>query len=91
MNKNELISAISQEADLTKADASKALDSMIGAISCALSQGQDVRLAGFGNFSISERAARTGRNPRTGGEINIPASKVVKFKAGKALKENANK
>jgi len=87
MNKTELVDAIAQDAEITKKAASAALDSMLDAISRALSQGDDVSLVGFGTFSVSDRAARTGRNPRTGEEIQIPASKTVKFKTGKELKE----
>lgn len=87
MNKAELIDAIAKNADLTKKAASAALDGTLEAITAALASGEDVSLIGFGSYSVSERAARTGRNPRTGEEITIPASKIVKFKAGKELKE----
>ena len=87
MNKTELINAIAKSADLTKSDAGKALNSMIDAISGALTKGDSVTLVGFGTFTVSERAARTGRNPQTGKEIKIAAKKVAKFKPGKTLAE----
>jgi len=85
MNKAELIEAIASQANLTKADAKKALDAFVGATTTALKQGDRVALVGFGSFGISERKARTGRNPQTGKEINIQAKKVVKFKPGSEL------
>jgi len=85
MNKGELISAIADKSGLTKAASEKALNSMIAAISASLKKGQRVGLVGFGSFSVSQRAARTGRNPQTGKEIRIPAKKVVKFKPGADL------
>ena len=85
MNKAELIDAIAAGADLSKADAKKALDAFIDATSGALKKGGRVALVGFGSFSVAERSARTGRNPQTGKEIKIPAKKVVKFKAGSEL------
>ncbi|MBI2279492.1 MAG: HU family DNA-binding protein [Bacteroidetes bacterium] len=85
MNKGELIDAMAKEAGLTKADAGSALNAFIGAVSKTLKKGDAVQLIGFGTFSISKRAARTGRNPQTGKEIKIAAKKVAKFKAGKAL------
>lgn len=85
MNKGELIDAIAKEAGLTKADAGNALNAFIGNVSKALKKGDSVQLIGFGTFSVSKRAARTGRNPQTGKEIKIAAKKVAKFKAGKAL------
>ncbi len=90
MNKNDLVAAVSVSADLSKADAAKAVDSVFDSIAGALSNGGEVRLVGFGTFSVSQRAATTGRNPRTGEAIQIPASKQPKFKAGKALKEAVN-
>tara|TARA_R110001592_G_scaffold156341_6_gene386768 strand:- start:664 stop:936 length:273 start_codon:yes stop_codon:yes gene_type:complete len=87
MNKGELVDAIAKEAGLTKADAGSALNAFIGAVSGSLKKGDSVQLIGFGTFSISKRAARTGRNPQTGKEIKIAAKKVAKFKAGKALAE----
>lgn len=87
MNKSELIDAIADSADLSKAGAGRALDAATAAIAGALAKGDTVSLVGFGTFSVSERAARKGRNPRTGEEITIAASKTPKFKAGKALKD----
>ena len=87
MNKSELIDAIAQKGGLTKVDAGKALDATLEAISDALKGGDVVTLVGFGSFSVKERAARTGRNPKTGEELQIPASKVPSFKAGKGLKD----
>lgn len=87
MNKSELIAAISEGAGLTKADAEKALNACTESIKGALAKGDGVQLIGFGTFSVSERSARTGRNPQTGKEIQIPAKKVAKFKPGKALDE----
>jgi DNA-binding protein HU-beta len=91
LNKNDLISAVADKAGLSKADAGKAVDGILESISGELSGGGDVRLVGFGTFSVAQRAATTGRNPRTGEAIQIPASKVPKFKAGKALKGAVNK
>ena len=85
MNKAQLIDAMAADANLTKADAKKALDAFINSTSGALKSGDRVALVGFGSFSISERSARIGRNPRTGKEIKIAAKKVVKFKAGSEL------
>ena len=85
MNKAQLIDAIAGDSGLTKADAKKALDSFINVTSDALKGGDRISLIGFGSFSVSERSARTGRNPQTGKEITIPAKKVVKFKAGADL------
>ena len=90
MNKSELIDAVASAADLTKADAGRAIDATVAAITDALSSGDSLSLIGFGTFSVSERAARTGRNPRTGETINIAAAKLPKFKAGKALKDAVN-
>ena len=90
MNKTELIDAISKAAGMTKADAGKALNGMIDAISGALTKGDSVTLVGFGTFAVSERAARTGRNPSTGKEIKIAAKKVAKFKPGNGLKYSVN-
>lgn len=88
MNKSELIDAMAAGAGLTKVDAKKALEAFIGATSGALKQGDKVALVGFGSFGVSERAARTGRNPQTGKEIKIAAKKVVRFKAGAELNGN---
>ncbi|HKL31020.1 MAG TPA: HU family DNA-binding protein [Tangfeifania sp.] len=87
MNKAQLIDAMAEGAGLTKADAKKALDSYISATTDALKGGDRVALIGFGTFSVTERGARTGRNPQTGKEITIPAKKVVKFKAGADLSD----
>ncbi|AUB78014.1 MULTISPECIES: HU family DNA-binding protein [Spiribacter] len=90
MNKSELIDAVAESADLSKADATKAVDAFASTVTDALNQGDQVTLVGFGTFTVRERAARTGRNPRTGESINIAASKVPGFKAGKALKDAVN-
>ncbi len=90
MNKAELIEAVAKSADVSKAAAGRAVDATIGAITKALKKGDSVTLVGFGTFSVRKRAARTGRNPRTGEEIKIKASKVPGFKAGKALKDAVN-
>ena len=87
MNKAELIDSIASEADITKADAKKALDAFIDTTTKALKKGNRVALVGFGSFSVSKRSARKGRNPQTGKEIKIPAKKVVKFKPGAELSE----
>lgn len=87
MNKAQLIDAMAAGAGLTKADAKKALDAFVGATTDALKSGDRVALVGFGSFSVTERGARTGRNPQTGKEIQIPAKKVVKFKAGAELSD----
>ena len=91
MNKSELIDAIASEADISKASAGRALDSMLSSVTGALSNGDSVSLVGFGTFSVKQRAARTGRNPQTGAAIQIKAATVPGFKAGKALKEAVNK
>ncbi|MEK9671648.1 MAG: HU family DNA-binding protein [Rhodospirillaceae bacterium] len=90
MNKNELISAVSDRTGLSKSDTASAVDSVFDAITAALSGGDEVRLVGFGTFSVAQRRASTGRNPRTGETIQIPASKQPKFKAGKGLKDSVN-
>ena len=90
MNKSELIDAIAASAGLTKADAGRALDATVDGITSALQGGQSVSLVGFGTFSVKHRAARTGRNPRTGDTIQIAASNNPTFKAGKALKDAVN-
>ncbi|MEY4516814.1 MAG: hypothetical protein RL180_1160 [Pseudomonadota bacterium] len=87
MNKSELIDAIASKGDLSKAQAGQALDAMISAVGEALKAGDSVTLVGFGTFSVKERAARSGRNPKTGETIQIAASKVPGFKAGKGLKD----
>ena len=90
MNKQELIENIAESADITKAAAGRALDSMIESITNSLKKGDSVVLVGFGTFSVRDRAARTGRNPQTGEEIQIKAARVPAFKAGKALKDAVN-
>ncbi len=90
MNKAELIDAVAAAADISKSDSSRALDAVIAAIGKALKKGDQVTLVGFGTFLVRKRAARTGRNPRTGAAIKIKASKVPAFKAGKALKDTVN-
>lgn len=90
MNKNDLVAAVATETGLSKADASKAVDGVFGAITNTLQSGDEVRLVGFGTFSVAQRAATEGRNPRTGEKIQIPASKQPKFKAGKGLKDAVN-
>jgi len=91
LNKSELISAVAEKADLTKKDAEKAVNALFKSIEEALARNDKVQLVGFGTFEIKERAARVGRNPRTGEEIKIPATRVPSFKAGKALKEAVSK
>lgn len=90
MNKTELIAAIANQTELSKKDAEAALKAFIDVVSEELKKGEKVQLVGFGTFEVSERAARTGRNPQTKEEITIPASKAPKFKAGKALKDIVN-
>lgn len=87
MNKSELIDAIAESAEISKAAAGRALDGMVKAVSKALKKGDTVSLIGFGTFTVRKRAARTGRNPQTGAALKIKASKVPAFKAGKALKD----
>ncbi|OEH93460.1 HU family DNA-binding protein [Bacillus solimangrovi] len=87
MNKTELINAVAENSELSKKDATKAVDAVFESIMNALQEGDKVQLIGFGNFEVRERAARKGRNPQTGDEIEIPASKVPAFKPGKALKD----
>ncbi len=90
MNKAELVEAIASEAGLSKAAAKSALDAFINTTTSALKSGDRVALVGFGSFSVSERAARKGRNPQTGKEINIAAKKVVRFKAGAELSDKVS-
>lgn len=90
MNKNDLISAVAGSSGLSKADATKAVDAVFDNIEKALKGGDDVRLVGFGTFVVKQRKATTGRNPRTGATIPIPASKQPRFKAGKGLKDAVN-
>ncbi len=90
MNKGDLISKIAENANMTKAQATEALNTVLDSISSALKDGDKVTLIGFGTFSVSEREARTGRNPQTGATINIDAKKIVKFKPGKELSDSVN-
>ena len=90
MNKAELIDAVSADTGLNKSDASKAVESIFNNIGSQLQSGSSVSIVGFGQFAVSDRAARTGRNPRTGEVIAIPASRAPKFKAGKQLKDAVN-
>ena len=90
MNKSELIDAIADEADLSKASAGRALDAALGALGRSLRQSDPVVLVGFGTFTVRDRAARMGRNPQTGAPIHINASRAPAFKAGKALKDSLN-
>ncbi len=90
MNKNDLVKAVADSAGLSRTDAGQAVDSVFEAIKSSLASGQEVRLVGFGTFSVSNRKATEGRNPRTGERIHIPASKQPKFKSGKALKDAVN-
>ena len=90
MNKSELVTAIANESKLSKAQATRALESFMHAIMKSLKKGDSISLVGFGTFSVKKRAARTGRNPQNGQTIKIPAAKVPSFKAGKKLKETVN-
>ena len=90
MNKQDLISSVADQSGLTKADAGKAVEAVFDAITAALKKGDEVRLVGFGTFSVSQRKASTGRNPRTGETMAIKASSQPKFKAGKGLKDAVN-
>ncbi|MBP3143008.1 HU family DNA-binding protein [Aliivibrio fischeri] len=90
MNKTQLIDAIAERADLSKAQAKAALEATLEGVTGALKDGEQVQLIGFGTFKVNNRAARTGRNPKTGEEIQIKAAKVPAFVAGKALKESVN-
>lgn len=90
MNKTELVQSVADAADLTKASAQRALEASLDAITQALAAGDSVVIPGFGTFAVGHRAARTGRNPQTGAALEIAASTVVKFKAGKALKDAVN-
>jgi DNA-binding protein HU-beta len=91
MNKQDLIAKVAQNADISKTKAAEAVDAVINAIKSSLKKGDTVRLVGFGTFTVARRSATTGRNPRTGEPIKIPASKQPKFKAGKELKKAVNK
>jgi DNA-binding protein HU-beta len=90
MNQTDLIAAVAERAGLSKADAGKALEALVGTITDSLKQGDEVRISGFGTFGVSERGERQGRNPQTGEAITIGASKSAKFTAGKAVKEALN-
>ncbi|UPR53448.1 HU family DNA-binding protein [Vibrio cyclitrophicus] len=90
MNKSQLVEHIATSADISKDQAGMALNALVEGISTSLANGDDVSILGFGSFKVNSRAARTGRNPRTGEEIQIAASKTLAFKAGKALKETCN-
>lgn len=90
MNKQELVAAMAEKSGLTKADSEKALNAFTASVADALGKNDSVQLVGFGTFSVSERAARTGKNPRTGAKLQIAAKKVAKFKAGKALADKVN-
>ena len=90
MNKNDLVAAVAGGSGLSKADAAKAVDAIFDSITGELTGGGEVRLVGFGTFSVANRAASRGRNPRTGEAIQIPASRQPKFKAGKGLKQSVN-
>ena len=90
MSKTELVAAIAEKTGLTKKDSEAAVNAFIGTVTEQLKTGEKVQLIGFGTFEVSERAARTGRNPQTGADMTIAASKAPKFKAGKALKELLN-
>lgn len=90
MNKSDLVNAIAADTNLSKTDATKALDSMVSSIQKELKKGSEVRLVGFGTFKVTKRAARTGRNPRTGAAISIPASSSPAFRPGKEFKDILN-
>lgn len=90
MNKQELVASIAEKADMTKTDAARALEAMVETVTEALQRSETVTLVGFGSFYVGERAARSGRNPRTGKDIKIKAAKVPKFRAGKGLKDSVN-
>ena len=90
MNKNDLVAAVASGTGLSKSDATKSVDGIVDAITSSLRNGSEVRLVGFGTFSVSHRKATTGRNPRTGERIQIAATNVPKFKSGKALKAAVN-
>lgn len=90
MNKQELVAAMAGKSGLTKADSEKALNAFTAAVADALGKGDSVQLVGFGTFAVSQRSARTGKNPRTGAKLQIAAKKVAKFKAGKALSDKVN-
>ena len=91
MNKTELVAKVAEKTGITKKDAEKAVDAVLGSVEEAMVAGDKVQLVGFGTFEVKNRETRTGRNPKTGAEIQIPASKNPTFKAGKGLKEAVNK
>ncbi|MCR4925903.1 MAG: HU family DNA-binding protein [Clostridiales bacterium] len=91
MNKTELVNAVAEKASLSKKDAAAAVDAVVASVTSALKKGDKVQLVGFGTFEVRKRAAKQGRNPRTGATMTIPASKVPAFKAGKALKDSVAK
>jgi len=90
VNKSELIEHIAKQADISKAAAARALDAVIGGVKVTLKKGGSVSLVGFGTFAVTKRAARTGRNPRTGDPVKIKSAKIPKFRPGKALKDALN-
>ena len=90
MNKNDLVDAVAERTGLAKSDAARAVEAVLGSVTESLQKGDQVALSGFGTFVVKARVARTGRNPRTGEAIAIPASRVPAFKAGKALKDALN-
>jgi DNA-binding protein HU-beta len=90
VNKSELIDALAASSNMSKADAQGAIENLVDIVTRTLQAGDTVSISGFGTFSVSNRAARTGRNPQTGASIDIPAAKIPKFKAGKALKDAVN-
>ena len=90
MTKTELVSAVAENAGLTKVDAERAVKALLDAVTGCLKNGDKLSLVGFGTFSVSQRAARTGKNPQTGAKIDIPAANTPRFKAGKALKDSVN-
>jgi len=90
VNRTELIAAVAEKSGLTKADATKAVNAVFDVVAESLAKGDEVRITGFGTFSVAQRKATTGRNPRTGEEIQIPASNLPKFKSGKGLKDYVN-
>jgi len=91
MNKNDLIADVAERTGMSKAGASQSVEAIIEAVTDALKSGQEVKIIGFGNFAVTQRAASKGRNPRTGEEIDIPASKSPKFRAGKGLRDAVNR
>ncbi|MCX7691944.1 HU family DNA-binding protein [Tepidimonas taiwanensis] len=90
MNKAQLIEQMAEQAQLTKAEAARALEALLATVTATLARGGDVTVVGFGSFVVEERAARTGRNPKTGEPVAIPAAKIPKFRPGKAFKDAVN-